>query len=770
MGLFDPIDFFIEQSADITIPELPPFELGGDVGDFALLGATSEFTTNLMSDVRSTIERATRGLEGYQTAVDKALLGFIGDLIALAEIREQEAIQKIANDIQAVTSTIFNLDGSLRRQIETGTETTIDSFIALIDGIDRTIQGGIEQQAEESGNVITSIFGKITGAIDDTIEGIDSIISPTINKIESTIIGRLNTLEGLVAKPLAALEQSLPLQLAGIGTVIAEGLSGIVDLPEALGGQVRDLFSGLASALGLDQLLSLFTLTGRVIGKINEGIEGIDDLEVQQSSWDVPLSIEDSINVVLSAIPMLGTVAQLKHPGEYERLRLNSFQHTRPTPLDFGSTLEFIRRFPDELNNLVGNLERSGLSDDKIQQLLRINNTPLPVIDYLDAWHRGAIDEDSLDIRLRSNGLSELDIPVAKALSRRLAPIADLILFSVRGVFDVEESRAFGEFEGLPAELEASFIENLGIEGGDFTTQVRVFAEQAAKLGMPPEIVAAYWTSHWRLPSLQTAYEMFHRLQPDIVEAERAEFEADGFDPDSLKFDATQLNRLVRSADYSEFWRDKLSAIAFNPLTRVDIRRMHKLGILDDSATLRAYRKVGFSPSDAAKMLTFTIAFNTEPDKEQTDEVRSLTKAQVLEFVENMLFTPEEGVEALIGIGYSEFAAQGFVDLEIAKRDRNEQKQQIALVKERVIAGLTDLNAASLELDEIGIGPTQKAVLLRDLEIATASKTRLPTKAELADFANGGLITATEYENGLAALGIPDVWIPRYVALNLESP
>ena len=87
-----------------------------------------------------------------------------------------------------------------------------------------------------------------------------------------------------------------------------------------------------------------------------------------------------------------------------------------------------------------------------------------------------------------------------------------------------------------------------------------------------------------------------------------------------------------------------------------------------------------------------------------------------------------------------------------------------------MIAGLTDLNAASLELDEIGIGPTQKAVLLRDLEIATASKTRLPTKAELADFANGGLITATEYENGLAALGIPDVWIPRYVALNLESP
>ena len=45
--------------------------------------------------------------------------------------------------------------------------------------------------------------------------------------------------------------------------------------------------------------------------------------------------------------------------------------------------------------------------------------------------------------------------------------------------------------------------------------------------------------------------------------------------------DTAELDMLLRAQDVMPFWRDRLTAIAYRPLTRVDVRRMYKQGVLN---------------------------------------------------------------------------------------------------------------------------------------------------------------------------------------------
>ncbi|GAH79863.1 unnamed protein product, partial [marine sediment metagenome] len=74
----------------------------------------------------------------------------------------------------------------------------------------------------------------------------------------------------------------------------------------------------------------------------------------------------------------------------------------------------------------------------------------------------------------------------------------------------------------------------------------------AGKKGLSKEWSERYWAAHWNLPSPQQGFEMLHRGVINVSE----------------------LNMLLRALDVMPFWRDKLTAIAFRRLTRVDIRRM----------------------------------------------------------------------------------------------------------------------------------------------------------------------------------------------------
>jgi hypothetical protein len=630
----------------------------------------------------------------------------------------------------------------------------------------RKIQEDLDEYVEGIADDLVRVSSKVISTTDEIIDAVGDKYEDISQTVQDNIAEYAKTVEEFAQPALSFIQESLPQQITELKDSLAEGISAIPDIPSAIGDALTSGLDTVFEKLGFNDLLGLFQMLGSGVSNLKEGLEGEDLFSVSTGSWDINLPWADEKNLLRAMIPFFGQYLQLKYPAEYERIRYESNDNVRQTPLDVSSALEIWRREPGLESIARESLSKLGFSTNLQDMYSRIMHSPLPVFDNIEAYRRGFIDEEKLEYGLRKNGLSSDDIDLARSISFRLPPIQDLILFSVRGVFDVEESKRFQEFEGLPPEYEEAFIDAFGQGGGDFSSQVAEFGKVAEQQGISKEWVSAYWSSHWRLPSLRNAFEMYHRLNPEIVDAESSDLRADGFDPDEISFDRESLDRLIRSADFSGYWRPKLSAIAYRPLTRVDVRRMHKLGVLDDDAVRRSYLKLGYSPTDAGRMTQFTIAYNAEPEETQTKEVRDLTKAQILDFVENSIFTEEEAVEGLIDIGYEAESARAFVDITLADRERKLQKDAVVLVAERVTAGLIGVGDASLELDDLGIPPDTKALILRELEIKLAKRNKQPSRPELDKFLKNGIISEEAYSIGMGSLGYADEWIERFLELN----
>ncbi|GAJ02949.1 unnamed protein product, partial [marine sediment metagenome] len=134
-----------------------------------------------------------------------------------------------------------------------------------------------------------------------------------------------------------------------------------------------------------------------------------------------------------------------------------------------------------------------------------------------------------------------------------------------------------------------------------------------------------YWAAHWSLPSPQQGFEMLHR---GVI----------GFD---------DLNMLLRALDVMPFWRDKLVEIAYRPLSRVDVRRMFKLGVLDVKGVRKAYTDIGYNPYNADLMTEFTIEYVKEaPKKISTTDALSAYKNHLIEVGELRNMLTDAGIQA----------------------------------------------------------------------------------------------------------------------------
>lgn len=173
----------------------------------------------------------------------------------------------------------------------------------------------------------------------------------------------------------------------------------------------------------------------------------------------------------------------------------------------------------------------------------------------------------SLDRELRRIGIHPDYFNVYRELSYPVPPISDLITMAVREAFSPQIASAFGQYEDYPTDL----------------------TRFAAMNGLSEDWSRRYWAAHWNLPSATQGFEMLHR---GVI-------------------DQNQLNLLLRALDIMPFWRDKLTQISYNPLTRVDVRRMYSLGVLDESEVRQAYQDAGYTRENADRLREFTVRQTT---------------------------------------------------------------------------------------------------------------------------------------------------------------
>lgn len=396
------------------------------------------------------------------------------------------------------------------------------------------------------------------------------------------------------------------------------------------------------------------------------------------------------------------------------------------------------------------------------------------------AFLRGIIDEKTHDEYLRKAGYSASDIDLFKQLYFVLPPISDIITFAVREVFTPETVEKFGQYEDFPPE----------------------FAQFAKQAGLTEQWAKAYWAAHWDLPSPQMGFEMFQRR---II------------DSDTLKM-------LLKALDIMPFWREKLIELSYNPLTRVDVRRMYGLGVLTEDEVYESYLDIGYSPENANRLKDFTVRYESKASEDEMVAIRLLTKSVYINAYRRDVYTEQELLDALISMGYVDNDAMLIIELEkydkyvksqpVRKEEYYKRLNEIAIEgykrklydREETLTLLLNSNFsendAEIELDFIDyeVAEKRKVLILEavkeqyikrvinnvelvetlngfgfdngeiqtivsELNIIRSIRFRKPTLADLRKFLENRIIDADEFVNELKGLGYPDRYIDWYYLL-----
>lgn len=217
-----------------------------------------------------------------------------------------------------------------------------------------------------------------------------------------------------------------------------------------------------------------------------------------------------------------------------------------------------------------------------------------------------------LDVLTRIVQLGWETDTLSELLDQRLIlpGIQDLIRFAVREAFTPQIVEEF--------QLDA-----------DFPDAILPFS---AGQGLPPEWTRMFWRAHWELPAVNQGFQMRHRASfAPFFAGESATGDIDGQAVYQV-IDDGGLDLLLRTQDVMVFWRERLKAISFNVLSRVDIRRMYDLGVVDAAEVELTYLSQGYNTTDAAGLREFVERLAIQPAlTARISEVRQQFRAGIMD-------------------------------------------------------------------------------------------------------------------------------------------
>lgn len=370
------------------------------------------------------------------------------------------------------------------------------------------------------------------------------------------------------------------------------------------------------------------------------------------------------------------------------------------------------RRGKIDAQNFYTSMEKWGFDVNNSKQMLTSSEQILSASDYVNLFRRGELPESVLYDKLQEIGFpSETHRYILKSTEVLPGP-SDLVRFAVREVFNSTIKAKYQLEEDFP----------------------RQFLDYSAKVGMTEETARQYWAAHWELPSLSAGYEMFHRgiiTRDDLLD-------------------------LMRSQDVMPFWRDKLLKISYNPLTRVDARRMYGFGVLDREGLLKSFKDLGYSDEHAELMTQFSVAY-------ETDEPQDVTRSTVIKAFKEDILTIEEAAEYLGDLGYAESAIQLYLRIAETEKASDLADFIVKEIENRYMAGMITIEKAKEILDGVALPALYVASVISKLELKESQKRKLPSKSDITHWLELGVIGEQEYARRMKLLGYSDDDIRYYL-------
>lgn len=377
------------------------------------------------------------------------------------------------------------------------------------------------------------------------------------------------------------------------------------------------------------------------------------------------------------------------------------------------------RRGAVPLALVIEDLRDQGWSDDRINAVLSSSLNWLQYGQIEDLLYRGIIDRGQAAELLRGYGLADDQADWLLASFERIPAATDLVRFVVREVYD-------------PA-LRAQQLE--GID------QFPQFREQMAKQGFNPFDTDSFWAAHWDLPSTGQGYEMFHRLRPGVS---------------ANPFTIDDLRALLRRNDVLPQFIEQLIEVAYNPITRIDLRRLYNADVIDRDRVYQGYLDLGYNPANAEALTAFVTRQARSAD-------RDLTKSEVLNAYKRRLLSQDEANTSLQDLGY----APDLAELLLAGADYDVLQQRAGrrttVIRSRFLAGLISSANAVTALSDLGKPPEEVEELLTLWQEQLADRVERPTPSQVIGFYRDRVISGPDLAAELRLAGYDDRYVEWFI-------
>lgn len=673
-------------------------------------------------DVVEPIENNQTDLNN-QTNIDTALI-----LRQILDAVNNNNNARIDN-VDLVLSDIINSNASLTDSIQ--------SFnFSIGDGIDSVLAG--------LGSVLATTSRDIEVIINNRVvldRGIFDAITGQINDIVRTVIeGNITLFEGFKSTTDIIIEDLLG-DKAGLDKEQIDQIKRIADVLVNNETVTNTGFEALVNP-GLEGFGSNFARG------ISEGFEEIiknGDIKIDSTLMDIIRGDNDRFDILRDCgveVPVMGdiesgaqwiinvigsVVAYILLPLNMAQVKSNiemqKYRQCYPDALMLPE--HYVRAWHYghmEAGDAVEQIRKQGFTTEDAGRFLEDGFLP-PSLDLLfSEWFRGFISDDDLELQMRRLQFSPQQITQLKKVAFFIPPVQDLITMAVREVFSPEIARANGQFDDFPPE----------------------FGKWAEQQGVSEEWALNYWAAHWRLPSEQMGFEMLHR---GVIDEDR-------------------LRGLLVALDIMPGWRDEIIQISYTPFSRVDIRRMHKMGVLDDAAVELAYRDIGYSPEKSKMQLEFVKALNDEEDLVTLNIASDLTRSNIIGFYTEGIINRVVALALLLQAGINVAAAELFLmdaDLTI---ERKERKDNIALVLARFKNGIITYELALNEISGLNLEERERNKVSIELLKIREDLHKLPSRADLDKFLKADLVSDEEYIQTMVLNGYTLYWAQKYLELN----
>ncbi|MAH49988.1 hypothetical protein CMI37_29485 [Candidatus Pacearchaeota archaeon] len=651
--------------------------------------------------------------------------------------------QAATADLQTTNNANGSLLDSLSDQIFGGVTTTLEAITDLGDTLGSEISGYMQETATWLIDAVTTATAAVVGEAVDALSGVvdlvDALDETILSGVRSAATGVTDALSNAQTAILGVVEPAL--------TLVQETADGIVDQATGFATALRDAIPDLADTLtGALDAAQDFVVEGirdaasRIISGFFGDIAGdaVERIEPLVKMFEDELDVSPELRAVTApgllpvaaiggliagfALPMiLSSVASTALSPFAEKMRQRMNALARPTLMSPLEAVQSQQRGVMTAQIAQNILDRQGLPDDQADALRELVMQRPGTLEVIDYWRRELMTPEAADEALYRLGWNEGYRDLIREAAYPPPGVGDLITMAVREVFSPEVAERFGQFDEIPLD----------------------YMMWAKRIGLNDYWAKNYWAAHWSLPSIMQGFQMLHR---DVITSD-------------------DLDRLFVALDVMPFWRDNLKAISYSPFTRVDVRRMYQQGVIDRAGVVRAYKDIGYDEDKAELLTQFTVKYVDGLVKVVKAKERDLSKADVVGLFNDGVITAAETMGYLMQLGYSEDEATVLVRREEIQEERKERKAEIEAIIDQAQIKVLSYEQAQDKLASLDLSTQEMRKAVTSLNRAIAARTRTPSKADLDNWLELGLLTGPEYEGEMGALGYPD----KYIALYMEA-